>query len=51
MQLPTALATVKIQMNQTLSELRTTADSAKTLSFNLTTVLNSVRDKLKAVIE
>jgi len=39
--------TIRIQLNQSLSELKTTADTAKTLSFNFTTILNDIREKIK----
>ena len=42
-----ASASLRIQLNQHLVELKTTADTAKTLSFNFTTILNSTRDDLK----
>lgn len=39
--------TVRIQMNQSLSELKTTVDTAKTLSFNFTTLLNDIREETR----
>lgn len=50
-QLSTAPSTMKIQMSQSLSELKTTMETAKTLSFNFTAVYHGSRDHLKSVIE
>ena len=44
-------ATIRVQMNQALSELKTTMETAKTLSFNFTAVYHATRDKLKGTIE
>lgn len=40
-------ATMKLHVNQALSELKTTMETAKTLSFNFTAVYYSVRDAIK----
>lgn len=40
-------ATMRIQLNQALSEIKTTADTAKTLSFNFTAIYHSTRDHIK----
>lgn len=50
-QISTAPATVKIQMNQNLSELKTSMETAKTLSFNFTAVYHGIRDYVKGSIE
>lgn len=50
-QLSSVPASTKIQMNQALNELKSTADTAKTLSFNFTAVYYSVRDAIKGAIE
>lgn len=50
-QLNTAPGTVKIAINQALSELKTTQDSAKTLSFNFTAVYHGARDRIKEGID
>lgn len=46
-QINTVPATVRLQINQALSELKTTMETAKTLSFNYTAVYYSVRDAIK----
>lgn len=40
-------ATMKIQVNQSLNELKTTMETAKTLSFNFTAVYHGIRDDIK----
>lgn len=50
-QLNTAPATIRIQLNQSLTELKTTMETAKTLSFNFTAVYHSTRDKIKETIK
>lgn len=40
-------ATMRLQINQALGELKTTMETAKTLSFNFTAVYYSVRDAIK----
>lgn len=51
MQITTAPATIKIQLNQALSELKTTMDTAKTLSFNYTAIYHGTRDRIKGTLE
>lgn len=46
-QLATSPNAIRIQLNQHLSELKVTVETTKTLSFNYTTILNSIRDDLK----
>lgn len=43
-------ATIRIQITQHLNELKTTSETAKTLSFNFTAIYHSTRDKLKGEI-
>lgn len=50
-QLDSMPATVRVQLNQAISELKTTADTAKTLSFNFTAVYHATRDKTKVTLE
>lgn len=50
-QLSSVPASAKLQMNQALGELKSTAETAKTLSFNFTAVYYSVRDAIKSAIE
>jgi hypothetical protein len=50
-QINTAPGTIKIQMNQALSELKTTMETAKTLSFNFTAIYHGIRDDIKETIE
>ena len=47
MQLSNAPGTIKIQINQSLGELKTTMETAKTLSFNFTAIYHGTRDKIK----
>lgn len=47
MQSTTMPATMKIQINQSLSELKTTMETAKTLSFNFTAIYHGIRDEIK----
>lgn len=47
MQLSTAPGAYKIALNQALSELKITQDSAKTLSFNFTAIYHGARDHIK----
>lgn len=44
-------ATVRVQLNQALNELKTTMETAKTLSFNFTAVYHATRDKTKVTLE
>lgn len=46
-QIQTAPGTIKIQMNQALSELKISMDTAKTLSFNFTAIYHGIRDDIK----
>lgn len=50
-QVNTAPATLKIQMNQSLNELKTTMETAKTISFNFTAIYHGIRDHVKGAIE
>jgi hypothetical protein len=43
--------TIQIQINQHLSELKITQDTAKTLSFNFTAIYHGTRDKIKETLE
>ena len=47
LKLNSAPQSMRIQYNQHLTELKTTMETAKTLSFNFTTILNSIRDDIK----
>lgn len=50
-QLNSMPATVRVQLNQALNELKTTMETAKTLSFNFTAVYHATRDKTKVILE
>lgn len=44
-------ATVRVACSQALNELKTTMETAKTLSFNFTAVYHATRDKTKVTLE
>ena len=50
-QMNSMAATVRIQMSQALSELKTTMETAKTLSFNFTAIYHGSRDRSKGTLE
>lgn len=50
-QLHTAPGTIKIQLDKALSELKTTMETAKTMSFNFTAIYHGARDRIKETIE
>lgn len=44
-------SSMKLSINQSLSELKTTMETAKTLSFNFTAIYHGTRDAIKGEIE